>query len=142
MNPKKNIILTSIILLCAIFCSCESKHNTNGDFNGNWQLISWKNNEDGREMCDTNNRIYYAVSLNLIKIWQPNNAAQYLSEFILTSDSLKLTKTYAFPFDSIVSFDLLKNYGVSADGAFKIEKNNSKSLILSNRDNTLTFRRY
>ncbi len=135
--------LLYIMLIATTLFSCEGKHNCNGDLDGNWQLTSWESNIDGSIKATNKDGIYYAVSLSLIKIWKTTNSnGYYLSDFERKNDSLFFTRIYASPFDSIVSFKDLKDYGMGDDGKFKIIKLNSNALVLSNRENTLTFRKY
>lgn len=141
MRQLLNFIYIGFII--TTFIACEGKHNCNGDLDGNWQLTSWKCNSDGSIKATNKDGIYYAVSLNLVKIWASTQAREnYLLDFTLRNDSLILLKAYASPFDSIVSFKSLKDYGVSEDGKFKIGTLNSRELVLINNDNTLFFRKY
>lgn len=123
--------------------SCESRHDDNGSLSGNWQMTTWYDSDSVAERDMLADGIFYSVSLELIKIWQPGKSrSYYLATFVRDGDSLFLTKAYVSPNDSVVSFEDLAQYGVEPDGRFRIVSNDSKTLILSGKTNTLVFRSY
>jgi len=137
---KINYILLTVIVLTTLL-SCDFKYEHNGDLAGNWQLTSWINNSDGKVLATKEDGIYYAVSLDLIKM-KKKKSLYYLSTFKQTKDSLILLQSHVAPYDSIVPFSELKSVGVANNGKFRIGKLNKKELILQSEDGTLTFRKY
>ncbi len=123
--------------------SCESRHDDNGSLSGNWQMTTWYDSDSVAERDMLADGIFYSVSLELIKIWQPGKSRiYYLASFVRDGDSLFLVNAYVSPNDSVVSFEDMAPYGVESDGRFRIVSNDSKTLILSGKTKTLVFRSY
>ena len=139
---NKKTILPTLIAIVLCLTSCEDKHNHLGDLNGNWQLTSWTQNDDGTLRADKTSGIYYSISIELLKIWSAGTQSKYyITTFRHTSDSLILTRAYASPFDSIVEMKDLSAYGVPLDGAFRITTLDNKHLTLTSKEACLEFRK-
>ena len=137
----KRLIITLITAIAILTTSCEDKHNHLGDLNGNWQLTSWSNTDDGTVVADKTSGIYYAISISLLKIHSTNNSKYYIATFRHTGDSLVLTQAYVSPFDSIVDYKDMDKYGVPSNGAFRIVELNNKHLTLHGGNSILSFRK-
>lgn len=148
--------LTHIIIfaLCtAILCSCGNYRDNNGDLGGMWQMTMWQTRSQQTEQIDsvvaTNETgIYYSINRHIIEFkCVSENFNEYgdrvFGTFRHTPDSLILYGfTYIAPHDSIPADEVLRRYGIPADGAFRINTLTSSRMVLSNTDNIITFRKY
>jgi len=139
-------ILFSIIIICVcVITSCDEKHNHIGNLNGNWQLTSWVNTDDGVTVADKTSAIYYSISISLIKLWKPQKGNDYyLATFTNRNDSLILTQAYlsnSNVTDSLVNFKELSSYGIPENGSFRIVELTSDKMTLMSDRSTLTFRK-
>lgn len=128
------------ILFLFLIASCESRHETNDEFAGMWQLTHWRTsaNED-----ITRKHLYYCVELELIKFMDSDNTMRYhLARFSRTRDSLFVGPVYSYPGDSLCTVSVLQKFGVPADGKFHIDCLNSEHMQLSSPEGTLQFRKY
>ncbi len=124
------------------FTACD-KVDDNGDLGGMWQLTNWtKKAQPDKPYKTSADRIYYAFRLNYVRTQCMSEDAYYISEFHVTSDSLCVDRVYAAPNDSVVSVDALLQYGVDSSGRFHIDRLTGNSMVLSNEENVLTFRKY
>lgn len=132
-------ILLSLTLLFAL--SACSKMDDNGDFGGTWQLTSWITKSDSTVVATNADAIYYYVQGELMKTQKLGEEVFYLMTFRTTSDSLFIDQIYMSPFDSIVPPDSLARFGFTPSGSFRFDALSSKSMVLSNEENVLTFRK-
>lgn len=135
----KKIILC--LALVATLAAC-SKMDDNGDLGGTWQLTSWMTKADSAIVATNADAIYYYFQGELMKTQKLGEEVYYLAQFHYTADSLYVDKIYMAPFDSIVPPDSLSRYGFTSSGAFHFDVLTGKSMVLSNEDNVLTFRKY
>lgn len=137
-NSIIKILLVATLLLG--MGSCD-KMEDNGDFAGLWYLSEWKNLPDGEIKADKQNRIFYAVQLDLME-FKGGGHGSYLSRFRRTADSLFIGTVYHGPKDDIVDIEELAPFGVPADGKFAIDKLSKQALVLRTDEAVLTFRKY
>lgn len=137
------VVLTLSFVTISQF-SCD-KLDKNGDLDGNWQLVEWRDNATDTVLTSFQKSLYYTVKLDLIQFLQiGDNNLPCISYFKHHGDSLIITQAFQTKSnsDSLVTIDYLKKYGVSEDGKFIIKCLNKNNMILSNSNNTLTFRKY
>ncbi len=141
---KRKVIVAIIIILIMCLESCD-KTDVNGDLDGNWQLIEWKDNAT-QSIVATNmsRRIYYTIKYNILQTKDIDASYDtfHLSYFHYTNDSLFIDKTFRRPFDTEEPLDSLVKYGCPADGKFAITTLTGNKLVLSCPNSRLTFRKY
>lgn len=137
-NSITRILLVATLLLG--MGSCD-KMEDNGNFAGLWYLNEWKSLPDGEIKADKQNRIFYAVQLDLMN-FRGGGHGSYLSRFRRTTDSLFIGTVYHGSKDEIVDITELAPFGVPADGKFAIDKLSKQTLVLRSDDAVLTFRKY
>ena len=132
------------MLTAALFTvsSCENKHDLNGDFDGLWQLTGW-DHADGTPVS-SHTGIYYGVQLKLMSFHSNkiNPRLTYLAYFTRTPDSLKIFHVVDRSADTLCPLSTLQPYGVPASGGFGIQVLNSSRMVLTNKSETLYFRKY
>lgn len=145
---KNNTIFKKTILLGLFLCSlisCENKRDINGDLDGMWQMIEWKN-ENGITIKDKKSRIFYNVQLKLIQFRDFNESAEKKNVihtyFRHTPDSLIIFHPVNYGTGQVIPLSDLKKYGVPEDGGFHIDALNENNMILSSEEGTLYFRKF
>lgn len=128
---------------CLLLLSCENKHDVNGQLDGMWQLIEWRDTFDLLQ-ADKNSRIFYSIQLELVQFrdFAQGKGNYYLAYFRHTKDSLIIYRPIDFSHDSIVDLSELKPFGVPADGRFHIDHLNNDILLLNSKEGRLRFRKY
>lgn len=132
--------------------ACENFRDDNGDLGGMWQMTSWQTRSSSGSIdsvvATNETGIYYSINRRIIQYTytsaQVNEyGTRIFGLFRRTPDSLYLYNfTYSAPFDSVPSDSVLRRYGINADGAFRINTLTKSRMVLSDPDNTLTFRKY
>ncbi len=134
----KRLFIITALLLCLF--SCENMRDRNGDLGGMWQLLEWK--KDTTVVATNEDGIYYHFELKLMKLQHIGHGNYYLARFTHTHDSLIVGEVYSQPFDSIVSINALKDFGVPEDGKFHIDALSDSHMVLSSDEGTMMFRKY
>lgn len=153
---KKFINITCATLLLFLF-SCD-KLPENGDLDGQWQLMQIEefpeNSQDPSSVASKKeSRIYWAFQLDLLSIHSQlealNGHTTYtVGRFQHHGGRLELPEFYIHFHnrDSLLTdptTQALNFTGIRGNKAsFKVEKLNSKSMILSSDFNRLTFRKF
>lgn len=144
MEHKMTRIAVVAIILIMCTASCD-KTDINGDLDGNWQLIEWRDNATQSIVAtNMNRRIYYTIKYNILQTKDVDESYDtfYLSYFHYTNDSLFIDRTFHRPFDTEEPIDSLIKYGCPPDGKFAITTLTSDRLVLSCSKSRLTFRKY
>ncbi|MBQ0050072.1 MAG: lipocalin-like domain-containing protein [Bacteroidales bacterium] len=146
MKTARHTLYIIIALLLAL-SSCESHRDNNGELGGNWQLIRWetRGTETGhvdQVVCGAESKIFYAIHRKLFKFSAGNTVNYHLSYFENENNTLSFYHITHYPTDSLCTASDLAKYGVPASGQLHIDKIGGESLVLSDKDNRLTFRRY
>lgn len=160
MKTKKEtiIFLCSLIMLCLHLYSCD-KLPKNGDLDGMWQVTTI---ERGGSITDvTHERLYWSVQLNLFQYNTFNGQDIRYSRFNKSNDTLTL---YDFCYNSVNATSAdnnewipiekekdIKLYGITPTvdpvnkerirAIYKIKVLNKNSMVLSNDNETITFRK-
>ena len=154
----KNAAWTSFLLFIvfAAFASC-AKMDDNGDLGGQWQLTEWRDKATGAIKATNETGIYYAFQLELMQMRRIDKGYYYLARFYNRGDSLLLGDIYSWGKELAETeggvgngttekkaepAELTDDFGVSPDGKFAIETLNSSTLVLSNEQVRLKFRKY
>jgi len=138
--------MVSLIMFSLLF-SCESRHETNGDLAGMWQLTMWQDKESDTIISTKEQGIYYCFNLELIKIFKMQGRKAvgenfYLAYFTHTGDSLFIGNIYKRPSDTLVTYASVDTLGIPHNGKFHVDALSSDKLILSTPGSTLCFRKY
>lgn len=142
-NKVVMFLLTCIIASMSL-TSCD-KHDINGKWDGNWQLLEWRENSTGNILATNYNRkLFYAVKLNLLQMidYERPYDTFHLCYFHYTSDSLYIDKAFQRPFDKEVPVSALSIYGCAPEGRYAINQLTHSTLVLQNSLYTLSFRKY
>ena len=137
-------LIFSMFFLVVALVSCD-KMDCNGKLDGNWQLTEWRDIVSGDVVADNTSGIFYTVKLELIQF--KSNAAgyyPYLAYFDHKGDSLIIGDVFhnQANTDSLVTLGDLAQFGDDGSGRFLIRDLSSDRLVLTNRQNRLTFRKY
>ena len=135
--------LTILLLLLTLF-SCD-KMDENGKLDGNWQLIRWTDNTTGELKADNTSKIFYTVKLELIQFKsKATGYYPYLAFFSHQGDFLIIRNVFLNQAntDSIVALENLAQFGDDGSGKFHIMTLSNKRMVLTNKQNRLTFRKY
>lgn len=144
----KNRIVTAICMMILLLCSSCDKWDDNGHLGGMWQLQEWRDGAN-QVIATKSNGIYYSFQLTMLSVRrldctpvkQKNASFRYEGDGIVVYDPLSPSKESGH--ETIASMDYLKDYGVDADGRFKIETLTDETLVLRRTDNSvLTFKKY
>lgn len=146
---KKSIDRVGVLLVFAVMAVLAivgcNRADMNGELDGNWQLLEWRDNASGNIVADNSSYLFYTVKLEMIQFhYKKSSARPYQAYFSYTGDSLLLGLAYMNQAnsDSAVSISALHPYGVDAHGTFRVCELNSRRLVLQNTENTLVFRKY
>ena len=140
---KMKKIIIPIFLMILVVIGCD-KMDCNGKLDGNWQLTEWREIATGVVTADNTSGIYYTVKLELMQFRNPISGDRYLAYFDRKGDSLIIGDVFLNKgsYDSIVPISVLGKYGDDGSGRFLIRDLSSDRLVLTNRQNRLTFRKY
>ncbi|MCI6823646.1 MAG: lipocalin-like domain-containing protein [Bacteroidales bacterium] len=145
-----------LLFVFAAFASC-AKMDDNGDLGGQWQLTEWRDKATGEIKATNETGIYYAFQLDLMQFRRIDKGYYYLARFYNRGDSLLLGDIYSWGKElaeteegvgngtmekKAAPAELTEDFGVSPDGKFAIETLNSSTLVLSNGQALLKFRKY
>ncbi len=134
-------LLVTMTVACMIACN---KMDENGALDGNWQLTEWRT-ANGDSILATNRscKIYYTFKLDLMKFQNMNDNNYYcLAYFRHQADTLVVERAFSQPFNDVIPFDSLANYGCPADGRYIINQLTHQRLVLCSSVGTLTFRKF
>lgn len=137
-------IVFLMLFLCCI-CSCENRRDINGDLDGMWQLVEWRDSQ-GNIIEDKNCRIFYSIQLKLIQFRDfddPGVASSHVHAYFRhTPDSLVIFYPVNYGSKEPIPLESLKKYAVPSDGGFRIDALNKSHMLLSSKENKLVFRKY
>lgn len=155
MIKLTNSILTALTLL---LCCCD-KLPTNGELDGQWQLMQIEEKGETSEggtstsYSTKEQRIYWAFQLDLLNIYTQlgnlnGHTPNTVGRFQHANGKLELPEFYIHFHnrDSLLTdpnTTALEHTGIRGNRAsFQVELLNSKSMILSSDYNRLTFRKF
>ena len=144
MKPIAYCLQFMVLAMFIMFTSCD-KTDENGDFDGNWQMIEWRENATNHIIATRyTQRIFYAVKLNILQMREYGKPYDTwnLSYFHCKNDSLYIDKVFHRPFDREETVDSLAVYGCAPEGRYAFIKLTKDDMILRNSLYTLTFRKY
>lgn len=140
-------ILYFIILLAFVagITGCN-KQDCNGDLDGMWQLVEWKDPE-GTIVATGEDMIFYSVQLQMMNFKKLTPVGlNYNASFKRTDAGIQVydpVKYIGGGHDQIMDMSVLASVGVPSDGIMKIEGLSSQELVLSSQaKGTLRFRKY
>ena len=142
---KKNIF---ILLLFPIFLiSCEIETSSNGKLDGNWQLQSFDTLSTGG-VCDmSKSTIYWGIENNILQVRNINNGEKILFRFEKGDGMLKIHSPHVYESQYVTvpleNDSLLTPYGIlGTEDTFTMEQLSGNSLVLTNQQLRLRFRKY
>ena len=142
---KKILYFIVLLLFTSVIASCN-KRDCNGDLDGMWQLVEWKDPE-GVVVATKEDMIFYSVQLQMMnfkKLTPPE--FNYNSSFRKLDDGIQVYDPIQYiggGHDQIMDMSVLGPVGVPADGIIKIEGLTSQDLVLSSPSKgILKFRKY
>lgn len=140
-------ILYFIILLAFVagITGCN-KQDCNGDLDGMWQLVEWKDPK-GAVIATGDDMIFYSVQLQMMNFKKLTPVELNCNaSFIRTDEGIQVynpVKYIGGGHDQIMEMSVLEPVGVPADGIMRIEGLSSQELVLSSpTKGTLNFRKY
>lgn len=144
----KNILYFIIFLtFIAGIASC-SKQDCNGDLDGMWQLIEWKDSE-GSVIATKADKIFYSFQLQMMRFDRKTTPGLYcLSSFEYQGDRIRIFRPITVDsenlgHDRVHEMSYLSPVGVPSDGVMHIDRLSSTELVLSSTDTgVLQFRKY
>ncbi len=142
----KQILYFIVLLLFTSGIASCNKRDCNGDLDGMWQLVEWKD-PDGAVVATKEDMIFYSVQLQMMNFKKLTPAElNYNSSFRKTDDGIQVYDPIRYiggGHDQIMDMSVLNPVGVPADGIMKIEGLTSQDLILSSQaKGVLKFRKY
>lgn len=142
----KQILYFIVLLLFTSGIASCNKRDCNGDLDGMWQLVEWKDPE-GTVVATKEDMIFYSVQLQMMNFKKLTPAElNYNSSFRKTDDGIQVYDPIRYiggGHDQIMDMSVLNPVGVPADGIMKIEGLTSQDLILSSQaKGVLKFRKY
>ena len=151
---KKILIL---LLILVTWSSCD-KMPSNGDLDGQWQLMKIVNKSvsdfDSDIVIDKKtDRIYWRFQLDLLSIYTPNkklngHTHNSVARFSHTAQELQITKTYIHfeNRDSLLTdpnTTILSPMGIDGNAeTFVVDRLDDSQMVLSTRSKQLYFRKF
>lgn len=142
---KRILYFIAILPFIMGISSCEKK-DCNGDLDGMWQLLEWKDPE-GVVVATKEDMIFYSVQLQMMNFKKLTPVElNYNSSFRRTDDGIQVydpIKYIGGGHDQIMEMSVLEPVGVPADGIMRMEGLSSQELVLNSPTRgTLKFRKY
>ncbi len=139
-----------LIPLCLILLSltgCFDKKDCNGDLDGMWQLLEWRDAQ-GVVRANKDSMVYYSFQLQMAKFDKRSQSERFSikSSLEVSPQSLRIYNPIVYVgngHDSIQSMASLAPAGVPADGLMHIHTLTSSRMVLTTTQaDTLWFRKY
>lgn len=150
MRFKTHLFLYCIVsLLLILHTSCENKRDNSGTLGGMWQLVEWKNANGSIAYNKPDTTIYYKVRNNILMLQElPGETDTYfITYYHQTENQIIINQPYKIVRNSerdtiFHPIEVLRKYGVPANGCLHIDVLNSDIMQLSGEEGTLRFRKY
>lgn len=142
----KKLLFFPLILLSALFASCDPHASDNGDLDGFWQLACVDTLQGGSTDV-TRRRLFWSVQFNLLQVSELNTLKEYVFHFSCDGNTLQLRDPYLVDHAgsdvAVTDVTDLHPYGIqSLSESFTIECLNDDQLLLRSQTLRLHFRRY
>lgn len=144
------VIVASAVVQMLV--SCGGKVNFNGDLDGMWQMLEWKDGT-GAVKATKDSMIFYSFQLSMARLEKKAGAEFYMLSSVALEASdkgntarLRLYSPVAYKgegHDSIYPMEVLGGVGVPCDGMMEVVSLCSSSMVLCTAGgDTLKFRKY
>ena len=142
---KRNSILTLILLLVCILTGCN-KWDCNGDLDGMWQLLEWRD-EAGSTRATKQDMVFYSFQLRMASFRKNKGEGLYVRSSIeVSSQQIRIFDPIEYAgdgHDAVLPMSALASVGVPDDGILWIETLTGSTMVLrTNKNDVLTFRKY
>ena len=142
---KKSIYI--IIAMVAIALTSCDKKDCNGDLDGMWQLIEWRD-KDNNVKATKEDMIFYSFQLQMASFRKVGEGGNSLYESMLEASPTKIRIYNPMVYggdghDKILPMSRLSKLGVPDNGIFLIQVlTGSKMQLKTSDEETLVFRKY
>lgn len=142
---KKIIYILILFVATLTITSCD-KWDCNGDLDGMWQLIEWRDNENNVK-ATKDDMIFYSFQLQMASFRKLSEENYYVSSMLeVGSEQIRIYNPAIYDgggHDKLFPMSILSIVGVPEDGIFHIDVLTGSTMKLkTNNQETLVFRKY
>ena len=135
-----------LLFLLIAFTGCEKKWDQNGDLDGMWQLVEWKD-KDGKVKATKEDMIFYSFQLQMASFRKQSEPIFFIrTSMKMETELIRIYDPIIYKgnrHDEIQPMSILSAVGVPEDGIMRLQTLTGSKLVLrANNEDILTFRKY
>ena len=135
-----------LLFLLISFTGCEKKWDQNGDLDGMWQLVEWKD-KDGKVKATKEDMIFYSFQLQMASFRKQSEPIFFIrTSMKMETELIRIYDPIIYKgnrHDEIQPMSILSAVGVPEDGIMRLQTLTGSKLVLrANNEDILTFRKY
>ncbi len=144
--PLKGRGFLLLLFLLIAFTGCEKKWDQNGDLDGMWQLVEWKD-KDGKVKATKEDMIFYSFQLQMASFRKQSEPIFFIrTSMKMETELIRIYDPIIYKgnrHDEIQPMSILSAVGVPEDGIMRLQTLTGSKLVLrANNEDILTFRKY
>jgi len=141
---KKWMIILPFLLLA--LTACDKKWDCNGDLDGMWQLVEWKD-KSGEVKATKEDMIFYSFQLQMASFRKQSEPVFFIrTSMKMEPEHIRIYDPIIYKgnrHDEIQPMSILSVVGVPEDGILRIQTLTGSTMVLTtNGEELLTFRKY
>ena len=144
--PLKGRGFLLLLFLLIALTGCEKKWDQNGDLDGMWQLVEWKD-KDGKVKATKEDMIFYSFQLQMASFRKQSEPIFFIrTSMKMETELIRIYDPIIYKgnrHDEIQPMSILSAVGVPEDGIMRLQTLTGGKLVLrANNEDILTFRKY